>query len=96
MTAQPVHSADPDPDDIGAMLSGDDRARFWAEYHRAVDAAHEPWGYRKLRAMLAEWRLYAIAAAQPDYAARAQAAITGEGFVDEAEAARVTRWPTSR
>ncbi|WP_219463334.1 DUF6247 family protein [Nonomuraea rhizosphaerae] len=97
MTAQPAHSAEPDPEDILARLPQRERQRFLAEYRQAVDVAHEPWGYRKLRTFLAEWDLYALAASQPDYADRARAAMTGEGFITEAEAAgQVPGWPTSR
>ncbi|WP_336215839.1 DUF6247 family protein [Nonomuraea sp. LPB2021202275-12-8] len=97
MSAQPVDHIEPDPDDILAQLPEADRQRFLAQYHRAVDQAHETWRYRQLRELLAEWSLYAVAAADPAYAERARAAKTGEGFVSAGEvAAAIPGWPTQQ
>ena len=54
---------------------------FLRQYHQAVDAAHDPAGYRHLRRLLHVWSLTAIAAGQPGYyeelaAAHAGTAIT--------------------
>jgi Family of unknown function (DUF6247) len=54
---------------------------FLHQYHRAVDAAHDPAGYQHLRRLLHVWSLTAIAAGQPGYyeelaAARAGSATT--------------------
>jgi Family of unknown function (DUF6247) len=54
---------------------------FLRQYHQAVDAAHDPAGYQRLRRILHVWSLTAVAAGQPGYyeeleAARAGTAIT--------------------
>jgi hypothetical protein len=42
MTAQPEHSADPDPENILARLPEQERPKFLAEYRQAVDVARWP------------------------------------------------------
>jgi hypothetical protein len=80
VTAQPTE--DPaDPLVILRDLPEREREEFLRQYHRAVDAAHDPAGYRKLRRLLHVWSLTAIATAQPGYyeelaAARAGTATT--------------------
>ena len=44
-----------------------EREEFLRQYHRAVEAAYEPAGYRQLRRLLHVWSLTAIAARQPGY-----------------------------
>ena len=44
-----------------------ERAQFLRQYHEAVDAAHDPAGYRQLRRLLHAWRLTVIATRQPGY-----------------------------
>ena len=44
-----------------------EREEFLRQYHRAVDAAHDPAGYRQLRRLLHVWSLTAIAASNPGY-----------------------------
>jgi hypothetical protein len=58
-----------------------EREEFLRQYYQAVDAAHDPAGYQRLRRLLHVWSLTAIAARQPDYneelaAARAGTATT--------------------
>lgn len=58
-----------------------EREEFLRQYHRAVDAAHDPAGYQQLRRLIHVWSLTAIAAGQPGYyeelaAARAGTATT--------------------
>jgi hypothetical protein len=80
MTAQPTE--DPaDPLVILRDLPEPEREEFLRQYHRAVDAAHDPAGYQHLRRLLHVWSLTAIAADQPGYyeelaAARAGTAMT--------------------
>ena len=66
MTAQPTE--DPtDPQVILRELPEREREEFLRQYHRAVDAAHDPAGYRQLRRLLHVWSLTAIAASNPGY-----------------------------
>ena len=80
MTAQPTE--DPaDPLMILKDLPEPEREEFLRQYHRAVDAAHDPAAYQRLRRLLHVWSLTAIAAGQPGYyeelaAARAGTAMT--------------------
>jgi Family of unknown function (DUF6247) len=80
VTAQPTE--DPtDPLVILRDLPEREHEEFLRQYHRAVDAAHDPAGYQHLRRLLHVWSLTAIAAGQPGYyeelaAARAGSATT--------------------
>ena len=80
VTAQPME--DPaDPLVILRDLPEREREEFLRQYHQAVDAAHDPAGYRRLRRLLHVWSLTAVAAGQPGYyeelaAARAGTATT--------------------
>ena len=66
MTAQPTE--DPaDPLVILRELPEREREEFLRQYHRAVDAAHDPAGYQQLRRLLHAWSLTAIAASHPGY-----------------------------
>jgi hypothetical protein len=79
VTAQPT--ADPsDPLVILRDLPEREREEFLRQY-QAIDAAHDPAGYQRLRRLLHVWSLTAVAAAQPGYyeeltAARAGTATT--------------------
>lgn len=58
-----------------------EREEFLRQYHQAVDAAHDPAGFQRLRRLLHVWSRTTIAAAQPGYyeelaAARAGTATT--------------------
>ncbi|HEY0999863.1 MAG TPA: DUF6247 family protein [Streptosporangiaceae bacterium] len=80
MTAQPTEDA-ADPLVILRDLPEREREEFLRQYHRAVDAAHDPAGYQHLRRLLHVWSLTAIASQQPGYyeelaAARAGTAMT--------------------
>ena len=80
VTAQPTE--DPaDPLVILRDLPEREREEFLRQYHRAVDAAHDPAGYQQLRRLLHVWSLTAVAAGQSGYyeelaAARAGTAAT--------------------
>jgi hypothetical protein len=66
VTAQPTE--DPaDPLVIMGELPEREREEFLRQYHRAVDAAHDPAGYQQLRRLLRVWSLTAIAASHPGY-----------------------------
>jgi hypothetical protein len=68
MVAMPVHAEEPDdPQVILSDLPEQERAEFLRQYHQAVDAAHDPAGYRRLRSLLHVWQLTAAAARQPGY-----------------------------
>jgi hypothetical protein len=56
-----------DPVVIVHDLPEAERAVFLRQYHEAVDAAHDPAGYKRLRQLLHVWSLAAIAARQPGY-----------------------------
>ena len=80
VTAQPTE--DPaDPLVILSDLPEPEREEFLRQYHQAVDAAHDPAGYQRMRRLPHVWSLTAIAARQPGYyeelaAARAGTATT--------------------
>jgi hypothetical protein len=66
VTAQPTE--DPaDPLMILRDLPEREREQFLRQYHRAVDAAHDPAGYQQLQRLLHVWSLTVIAAGQPGY-----------------------------
>jgi uncharacterized protein DUF6247 len=66
VTAEPAE--DPvDPLVILRKLPEREREEFLRQYHRAVDAAHDPAGYRQLHRLLHVWSLTAIATRQPGY-----------------------------
>ena len=70
-----------DPLVILRNLPEREREEFLRQYHRAVDAAHDPAGYQQLRRLIHVWSLTAMAADQPGYyeelaAARAGTATT--------------------
>ncbi|RCG19148.1 hypothetical protein DQ384_38385 [Sphaerisporangium album] len=68
MSAQPVHHEDPrDPEVILRDLPERERAEFLRQYRAAVDAAHEPAGYRELQRLLRHWSLAVVATNQPGY-----------------------------
>jgi Family of unknown function (DUF6247) len=68
MSAEPVHVEDPkDPEVILRDLPEQERAEFLRQYHEAVDAAHDPAGYRHLQRLLHAWRLTVIATSRPGY-----------------------------
>ena len=76
MTAQAAE--DPaDPLVILRDLPEREREEFLRQYHRAVDAAHDPAGYQQLRRVLYVWRLTAIAVGQPGYYEEIAAARAG-------------------
>jgi Family of unknown function (DUF6247) len=77
VTAQPTE--DPtDPLVILGNLPKREREEFLRQYHRAVDAAHDPAGYQQLRRLLHIWRLTAVAAGQPGYYEELEAIRTGK------------------
>jgi Family of unknown function (DUF6247) len=58
MSAEPVHVEEPDdPVVILRDLPERERSQFLRQYHEAVDAAHDPAGYRQLQRLLHAWRL---------------------------------------
>jgi len=68
MSAEPVQVEDPnDPEVILRDLPERERAEFLRQYHEAVDAAHDPVGYRQLQRLLHAWRLTVIATGRVGY-----------------------------
>ena len=68
MSADPVQAEDPnDPEVILRDLPEQERAQFLRQYHEAVDAAHDPAGYRRLQRLLHAWRLTVIATSRVGY-----------------------------
>ncbi|SRR6266516_4181398 len=88
MSAEPVHAEDPDdPEVILRDLPERERAQFLRQYHEAVDAAHDPAGYRRLRRLLHAWRLTVIATRQPGYYEELDAVRDGTARTTPAEEA---------
>jgi hypothetical protein len=59
-----------DPSDPVAILRDlpeREREEFLRQYHMAVDAAHDPAGYEKLRRLLHVWTLTLVATRQAGY-----------------------------
>jgi hypothetical protein len=80
MSAQPVHEDDPrDPQVILERLPEQARPAFLEEYRAAVDAAHEPTGYRALQQMLQQWSVLTVAYAKPDFEDRYEQIRDGVG-----------------
>ncbi len=68
MSAEPTGVEDPDdPAVILRDLPQQERSEFLRQYHEAIDAAHDPAGYRRLQRLLHVWRLTVIATSQPGY-----------------------------
>ena len=68
MSAGPVQVEGPnDPEIIFRGLPEQERAEFLRQYHEAVDAAHDPAGYRRLQRLLHAWRLTVIATSRAGY-----------------------------
>jgi Family of unknown function (DUF6247) len=68
MSAELVQDEDPnDPQVILRDLPEHERAQFLVQYHDAVDAAHDPAGYRRLQRLLHAWGLTVIAASRAGY-----------------------------
>jgi hypothetical protein len=66
VTAQPTEDS-ADPLVILRDLPEREREEFLRQYHQAVDAAHDPAGYQRLRRLLHVWSLTAVAAGQSGY-----------------------------
>jgi hypothetical protein len=65
-----VGQGEPDPRDpqvIYDRLPDEVRGKFVADYHDAVDAAHDLTRYRALQELLQTWRLLAAAYDQPGF-----------------------------
>jgi hypothetical protein len=68
MSAQPIEERDPrDPQVILHALPERERDEFLRQYHEAVDAAHDPVGYKQLQRVLHAWSLAAVATNKPGY-----------------------------
>jgi hypothetical protein len=101
MTAQPIAEEDPrDPQVILRDLPKAKRAAFLREYQDAVDAAHEPAGYKRLQLVLQVWSLRVrVYRQQPNYdeevAAEVEAVRSGAvatmDFVEAINAERARR-----
>lgn len=86
MSAEPAEVEDPnDPAVILRDLPEQERAEFLCQYHAAVDAAHEPAGYRQLQRLLHTWRLTAIATSRAGYYEEIAAVRSGTAHVRPAE-----------
>ena len=86
MSAEPVQVEDPnDPDVILRDLPERERGQFLRQYHEAVDAAHDPAGYRRLRQLLHAWRLTVIATSRAGYYEELEAVRDGTARTTPAE-----------
>ena len=85
MSAEPVQVGDPsDPEVILRDLPERERGQFLRQYHEAVDAAHDPAGYRRL---LHAWRLTVIATGRAGYYEELEAVRSGSAQTTPAEEA---------
>lgn len=92
MSAEPVHAEDPDdPEVILRDLPEQERVEFLRQYHEAVDAAHDPTGYPRLRSLLHAWRLTVAATRQPGYYEELEAVRNGTARTTPADEA-IPRW----
>ena len=88
MSAEPVQVEDPsDPEVILRDLPERERGQFLRQYHEAVDGAHDPAGYRRLRQLLHAWRLTVIAAGRAGYYEELEAVRSGSAQTTPAEEA---------
>lgn len=86
MAAELIRDEDPnDPEVILRDLPERERAQFLRQYHQAVDAAHDPAGYRWLRRLLHAWRLTAIATRSDGYYEELEAVRSGTARTVSAE-----------
>jgi hypothetical protein len=92
MSAGPVQVEDPnDPEVILRDLPERERGQFLRQYHEAVDAAHDPSGYRRLRQLLHAWRLTVIAASRVGYYEELEAVRSGTARTTPAQEA-IPNW----
>jgi hypothetical protein len=88
MSAESVQVEDPsDPVAILRDLPEQERGQFLRQYHEAVDAAHDPAGYRRLQQLLHAWRLTVIATSQVGYYEELEAVRSGTAQTTPAEVA---------
>jgi hypothetical protein len=88
MSAEPVQVEDPnDPDVILRDLPEQERGQFLRQYHEAVDAAHDPAGFRRLRQLLHAWGLTVIATSRVGYYEELEAVRNGTARTMPAEEA---------
>jgi Family of unknown function (DUF6247) len=68
VSAEQVHHQDPyDPEVILERLPAQERAEFLRQYQEAVEAAHDPAGYKRLRQVLHMWSLAVVATSRSGY-----------------------------
>lgn len=80
MSAQPIEDHDPrDPQVILHALPERERGEFLRQYHQAVDAAHDPAGYKQLQRVLRTWSLAVVATNKPGYYQALEDAKNGVG-----------------
>src|SRR5215467_3184851 len=92
MSAEPVHAEDPDdPEVMLRDLPEQERAQFLRQYHEAVDAAHDPAGYRRLRSLLHACQLTVAATRQPGYYEELEAVRNGTARTTPADEA-IPQW----
>jgi hypothetical protein len=88
MSATSVQAEDPnDPEVILRDLPEQERDQFLRQYHQAVDAAHDPAGYRRLQQLPHAWRLTVIAASRNGYYEEIEAVRNGTAQTTAAEEA---------
>lgn len=80
MSAQPIEEHDPrDPQVILYALPERERGEFLRQYRQAVDAAHDPAGYKQLQRVLHTWSLAVVATNKPGYYEALEDAKNGVG-----------------
>jgi hypothetical protein len=81
-----------DPEVILRDLPEQERSEFLHQYHQAVDAAHDPSGYRRVRQFLHAWRLIVIATSRAGYYEELEAVRSGTAQTTPAQEA-IPDWP---
>jgi len=81
LPAEPPHEDALDPERILRALPERERTTFLAQYHRAVDAAHDPANWKDLRRFLRLWAARTIALAEPGFYEARDSARTGGGML---------------
>lgn len=79
LPAEPPHEDALDPERILRALPERERTTFLAQYHRAVDAAHDPASWKELQRFLRLWAIRAIALTEPAYYEARDSARGGTG-----------------
>lgn len=79
LPAEPQREDPLDPQRILSELPVPGRETFLGQYRRAVDAAHDPAGWKELHRLLRVWALRVVAISEPGFYEAQAAARAGAG-----------------